>query len=125
MMDIVGPTSVSQVNSLNFMTSQTLRDESIDLSTLDADFAISVDGTIYKIRDPSPTQATVILEGGLDTFANEKQQRYPMFYMTERQKLSIYAILKALANRTYTASVSADNSTLQQIVHATYINYLG
>lgn len=124
-MEIVGPSAVSQINSLYFTTSQTLRDDSINLADLDADFAISIDGTIYKIRSPSPTQATVILEGGLDTFVNEKQQRYPMFYMTDRQKLTIYAILRSLANRTSMGSVTSNNSTLQQIAHSTYINYLG
>lgn len=124
-MQIVGPGTVSRINSLSFTTSQTLRDDIVELSSLDADFVISLDGTIYSIKTPSPTQATVMLEGGLDTFVNEKSPRYPMFYMTERQKLAIYSILRSLASRTSTASVTSDNSTLNQIARATYINYLG
>ena len=124
-MQIVGPGTVSRINSLSFTTSQTLRDASVDLSSLNADFVISIDGTIYSLKSSIPTQATVMLEGGLDTFINEKSPRYSMFYMTERQKLAIYAILRSLANRTSTARVTSDNSTLNQIARATYINYLG
>jgi len=122
---IVGPSLVAQSSQLQFSTTDTLRNEHVDVGSISANFVISVDGTINQNMPANSGSATVVLVGGNDTFANEKQQREPMFYMSERQKMSIYAILKTLANRTAAGQISADVPILDTIVRATYTNFCG
>lgn len=122
---IVGPNKVSQANELSFSTTNTLRNEDVDIGSIDANYVISIDGVINENRAATGTSATVVLVGGNDTFVAEKQPREPMFYMTVRQKLTIYAILKALATRTDQASVSSNVPILDTIVNATYTNFRG
>jgi hypothetical protein len=122
---IVGPNKVSMVNEISFATTNTLRNETVDIGSIDANYVVSIDGVINENKPVTGTSATVVLVGGNDTFVHEKQPREPMFYMTVRQKLTIYAILKALATRTDTASVSASVPILDTIVKATYTNFRG
>ena len=122
---IVGPNKVSQFNELTFSTTDTLRNEPVEVGSIDADYVISIDGVINENRSATGSAATVVLVGGNDTFIAEKQPREPMFYMTVRQKLTIYAILKSLATRTDTGVVSSDVPILDAIVKATYTNFRG
>jgi hypothetical protein len=122
---IVGPNKVSMANEISFATTNTLRNETVDIGSIDANYVVSIDGVINENKPVTGTSATVVLVGGNDTFVHEKQPREPMFYMTVRQKLTIYAILKALATRTDTASVSASVPILDTIVKATYTNFRG
>ena len=119
---IVGPNKVSQSNEIAFSTTNTLRNEPVDIGSIDANYVLSIDGVINENRPVNGTSASVVLVGGNDTFIAEKQ---PMFYMTVRQKLTIYAILRALATRTDTATVSSDVPILDTIVKATYTNFRG
>ena len=121
---IVGPNLVAKSNSISFTTTDTLRNDAVDVGSVDSNYVISLDGAINQNSEAGDS-ATVTIVGGNDTFANEKQQREPMFYMTSRQKLAIYAILRSLANRTATASVSSDIPILNTIVNATYTNFRG
>lgn len=122
---IVGPNKVSQSNEIAFSTTNTLRNEPVDIGSIDANYVLSIDGVINENRPVNGTSASVVLVGGNDTFIAEKQPREPMFYMTVRQKLTIYAILRALATRTDTATVSSDVPILDTIVKATYTNFRG
>lgn len=124
-MSIVGSGLVSRFNNFHFSTTQTLRNQYVDIKSLNCDFVIDIDGTIYQNRTPTPNQAYIILVGGLDTFINEKVVREPRFYMTERQKVILYNILKQVAIRTDAAQISSDTEELQQIAYATYFNYCG
>jgi hypothetical protein len=116
---------VAMSNEISFSTSDTLRNETVNAGELGGNFVITIDGNIVQNSSASGGSAQVILVGGNDTFTNEKQQREPMFYMTERQKIVIYAILKTLANRTTTAKVSSDVPILDTIVKAAYVNFCG
>jgi len=122
---IVGPNKVSQSNELTFSTTNTLRNESVDVGSIDANYVISIDGVINENKSNAGASATIVLIGGNDTFVAEKQPREPMFYMTVRQKLTIYAILKSLAARTDAGIVSSDVPILDTIVKATYTNFRG
>lgn len=124
-MAVVGPNLVARNNNLYFSTTETLRNQLVQISAIQADFVIDLDGTIYSNRTNVENQAYIVLVGGYDTFVSEKANRTPTFYMTDKQKLTIYNILKAVAVRTDAAQVSSDNSTLDMIVKATYINYCG
>lgn len=121
---IVGPNLVAKSNSIAFTTTNTLRNEPVDVGAVDTNYVVSLDGAINQ-NSEAGVSATVSLVGGNDTFANEKQQREPMFYMTSRQKITVYAILRSLANRTATASVSSDVPILNTIVNAAYTNFRG
>lgn len=122
---IVGPNKVSQANEITFSTTNTLRNEPVNVGSINANYVVSIDGVINENRAATGTSATVVLVGGNDTFIAEKQPREPMFYMTVRQKLAVYAILKSLATRTDQASVSSDVPILDSIVKATYTNFRG
>ena len=122
---IVGPNKVAQASELSFSTTNTLRNETVDVGAIDANYVISIDGVINENRAVTGTSATIVLVGGNDTFIAEKQPRDPMFYMTVRQKLTVYAILKTLATRTDTAQVSSDVPIFDTIVKATYTNFRG
>ena len=122
---IVGPNKVSQSNELTFSTTNTLRNESVDVASVNANYVVSIDGVINQNMEATGGSATIVLVGGNDTFIAEKQPREPMFYMTSRQKLTIYAILKSLATRTDQGSVSSDVPILDTIVKAAYTNFRG
>jgi len=124
-MEVVGPAFVARSSNIEFSTTKTLRNEDVDIQSLSANFVLDLNGTIYKLSDPSPDSATVILVGGLDTFIHEKNKRDPKFYMTTRQKVVIYNILKIVAQNTDTAKITGTDGVLDQIVHATYFNYCG
>ncbi|CAB5221170.1 hypothetical protein UFOVP247_98 [uncultured Caudovirales phage] len=125
MAEVVGPAYVARSMNIAFSISGTLRNESVEISKLGTNFVIGLDGAIYKNSEPSPTSATVMLVGGDDTFINEKNKRAGKFYMTERQKVTLYAILKNVALMSDTAQITSDHPVLQQIAYATYFNYCG
>lgn len=122
---IVGPNKVSQTNNLTFTTTDTLRNENVEVSSLNSNYVISIDGAINQNSEPTNDSASITLVGGKDTFVSEKQAREPLFYMTVRQKLTVYAILKSLALRTDSGSVSSDVPVLDTIVKAAYTNFRG
>ena len=124
-MSIVGSALVSKFNNFHFSTTDTLRNQPVDVNSISCDFVIDIDGTIYQNRTPTPNQAYIVFVGGNDTFINEKIYREPKFYLTERQKVILYNILKQVAIRTDAAQISSDIDELQQIAYATYFNYCG
>lgn len=110
---------------LYLSTTKTLRNEPVNIGSVDADYVVDLDGSIYQNRTPPPNQAYVVFVGGLDTFTNEKVYRSPAFYMTERQRITLYNIMRRVANLTDSASITSDDDTLQLIAQATYLNYCG
>lgn len=122
---IVGPSRVSQFNTLTFSTTDTLRNELVDIASINADYVVSIDGVINQNREPGGSAATVVFVGGNDTFVGEKQSREPMFYMTVRQKLTLYSIIRQLATRTDLATVGSSVPIFDTIVKATYSNFRG
>jgi hypothetical protein len=124
-MEIVGPMYVARSINIEFSISGTLRNESVNISEFNSNFILSIDGTIYKNSEPNPDYASVTLIGGDDTFINEKNKRIGKFYMTERQKITLYNILKNVAQFSDTAKITSDHPILNQIVYASYFNYCG
>lgn len=124
-MAIVGSATVARATSIHFSTTKTMRNQSVNPKSVKADYVIDLNGTIYSNRTPPPGQAHVVLIGGLDTFIHAKQKRPSSFYMTEQQKVTMYAILRELSKKTNTASISSDVETLQTIAQAIYFNYCG
>jgi len=124
-MTIVGPKTVSQYQYLYITTTRTYRDEDVDTSSIGGDFVIDQRGTVYQNRPPVPGQAHIILVGGIDTYTHAKDPMAPIFYMTERQKVTLYSILRELAIRTDAAQITSSERVLEQIAKSTYINYVG
>lgn len=124
-MAIVGSSAVARATSLHFSTTKTLRNQFVNPKTVKADYVIDLNGAIYSNRTPPPGQAHVVLIGGLDTFIHAKKKNTPVFYMTEQQKVTLYGILRELAKKTNTATISSDNNTLETIAKAIYTNYCG
>ena len=124
-MTVVGADQVASSVNLYFSTTNTLRGYDIDLNSIQANYIIDVNGTIYKNIEPTQNYATVKLVGGLDGFVNTKQPEDSAFYMSIRQKVTIYNILKAVARRTDGAQITSSVSTLDAIVNGTYKNYCG
>lgn len=124
-MAVVGSAYVSKFNNFYLSTTQTLRNQPVNIYEYECDFIIEVDGTIHSNRSPTQDQAYVMFVGGLDTFINEKVYREPKFYISERQKVTLYNILKQVAIRTDAAQISSSVEELDQIANATYFNYCG
>ena len=125
MADIVGPGAVGSCKNLYFKLTDTYRDEDIDPASQGGNFVIDKDGTIYKIGDPQPNSAAITVIGGKDTFSHEKQKRPDTFYITQRQKVTLYKILSELASKTNKAELHSDNTTLEHLVCSVYANYCG
>ena len=125
MADIVGPGTVGSNKNLYFKVTDTFRDQNIDPASQDGNFVIDIDGVIYKISDPQPNNAAITVIGGRDTFSHEKADRPYVFYITQKQKVAIYKILKELAKNTNKAELHSDNTVLDHIISSTYTNYCG
>ena len=125
-MDKVGPGKVAQAKNLYFKTSGDPRGTKVDIKGLGGNYVIDIDGAIYEVSASSGESAAITIVGGVDTFVNEKQYRPYSFYLTQRQKLSIYEILRELSQVTVKAQLSAgDNEILDFLVTNTYSNYCG
>lgn len=123
---IVNSTLVARTRSIEFTTSETLRNEQVDVESFSTNFVIDVDGNIYKLSDGSEDSTTVTIVGGLDTFANEKIYREPLPYLTQMQKNAIYSILKQMASFTDQGEVSCTNdSIIDEFVQSVYFNFCG
>ena len=125
-MDKVGPGKVAQAKNLYFKTSEDPRGTKVNIQGLGGNYVIDIDGAIYEVSASSGESAAITIVGGVDTFVNEKQYRPYSFYLTQRQKLSIYEILRELSQVTVKAQLSAgDNEILDFLVTNTYSNYCG
>jgi len=125
-MNKIGPGKVAQAKNLYFKTSGDPRGTKVDIQALGGNYVIDIDGAIYEISAASGDSAAITIVGGVDTFVNEKQYRPYSFYITQRQKLSIYEILRELSQVTVEAQLSAgDNEILDFLVTNTYSNYCG
>jgi hypothetical protein len=126
-MQEVSPLAVSHCKDLTFDFSLTKRNEYVDLNKYSSySFIIDVNGKVYQSGSCSEQQATVLVVGGLDTFINEKVSRTPSFYVTEPQKVTIYAIIRDLAHYSNDSKISSSNSDkLEQSINALYQNYIG
>ena len=100
-MDKVGPGKVAQAKNLYFKTSNDPRGTKVDIQGLGGNYVIDIDGAIYEVSASSGESAAITIVGGIDTFVNEKQYRPYSFYITQRQKISIYEILRELSQVTY------------------------
>lgn len=126
MADQVGPSFVARSRNLDFTTTKTLRGESVNVDSLGSNFVIDTQGEIFKLSDPTEESATITLVGGLDTFVNEKEYREPIFYITQKQKNTVYAILRELSINTDTGKVTcSDNDVFDRLVSSAYFNFCG
>ena len=119
------PSKVARAKNLYFRTTDTPRDKIIDPNSQGGNYVITRDGNIIEISEASGEQAAITVIGGIDTFENEKQPRPYSFYLTQRQKITIYQILRELATTTDKAQVHSDNELLDLLITNTYSNYCG
>lgn len=126
MAEQVGPPKVARSKNLEFSTTKTQRGQTVDINSVSTNYVIDTHGEIFKISDPSPESATIALIGGLDTFVNEKETRNPVFYITQKQKNTVYAILRELSINTDSAQVTcSDSDVFDKLVSSAYFNYCG
>jgi hypothetical protein len=112
---------ISRIKTLNFEFTKTLRNQSVDLNSIGADFVINVDGTIYSNRSPSES-ASVVLVGGLSTFINEKISREPFTYITVQQQRTLYLIITKLGKVFKNATLTSSNQSLKNYLDEMYYN---
>ena len=125
-MEQAAPSKVAKAKNLYFKTTDTPRGTVINKQSLGGNYVIDVDGAIYEVSATSGETAAITIVGGIDTFVNEKQPRPYAFYLTQRQKISLYGILKELATTTDKGQVHADeNELLNYLITNTYSNYCG
>lgn len=126
MAEQVGPTLVAKSTNLEFSTTKTLRGQNVDVNSASTNFVIDTHGEIFKLSDPSPESATITLIGGLDAFVNEKEARDPIFYITQKQKNTVYAILRELSINTDVGKVTcSDSDVFDRLVSSAYFNFCG
>lgn len=126
MAEQVGASFVAKSKNLSFSLTNSLRGEKVNIDSYGGNFFIDIHGQIFKLSEPSSESASIIVEGGLDTFINEKQYREPIFYLTQKQKNIIYNILRELSILTDVSNVSSpDSEILDRLVSSTYFNYCG
>lgn len=126
MANIVGPAAVARSKNLYFKRSMHLRGAVVNPQTLGGNYVIDIHGLIYKNSEAPQDTAAITIVGGLDTFVNEKKYRAPVLYLTQKQKNTIFAILKQLAMMTDSGQVSCqDNDVLDRMIRSAYFNYCG
>jgi len=115
----------SYSKDLTFSFTKTLRGENVDFSKYSSyTYILDVDGSLYQMGDANENSASIILVGGVDKFVNSKITNiYSNFYVTEQQKVSIYTMIKKLAEYSDMANISSDNDKLEQVITALYSNY--
>lgn len=122
----MSPGALSYHKNLTFVFSNTLRNESIDISQYSSDYVIAINGEVYSSGSASGDNATVVIIGGSDRFINEKSERLEStFYMSEPQKLTLYKAIKELSKRTDSANILSNNDKLEQSITALYRNFCG
>jgi peroxiredoxin len=125
-MNQVSASKIAKAKNLYFKTTNTARGTKLNLSSLGGNYVIDIDGTVYEISEASGESAAITVVGGIDTFVNEKQYRPYLDYLSQRQKVVIYSILKELAQNTIKAELSAgDNTMLDNLIKSVYRNYCG
>ena len=122
-MAIVGPSKVAMADSINFTTTKTLRGETVNVNSISG-YVVDLDGNIYD-NSGGGTSATVTFVGGLHTFINEKVYREPTFYITVRQKMTLYNIIKNLSTRAADGNITSDVEQLELIAQSIYANMYG
>ena len=122
----MSPGALSYHKNLTFVFSNTLRNETVDISQYASDYVIAVNGEVYSSGSGSGDSATIVIIGGSDRFINEKTERLEStFYMSEPQKLTIYKAIKELSKRTDSANILSNNDKLEQSITALYRNFCG
>jgi hypothetical protein len=121
MANVVGPGKVAKNKDLYFTFTNTTRNTKVDINSVGGNYVIDVEGSIYELSEGK----AVTLIGGKNDFANEKETRTGFLYVTQRQKQTVYKILKELALSSDTAQVMSDNEEFDMVVRNTYRNYCG
>lgn len=113
---------ICKIRNLMFEFTNTLRNQSVDLNSIEGNYIIDINGLIYVKKTPSNDSATVVLVGGLSTFVNEKFQREPITYMTIQQQRTVSKILRKLGIFYTNATVDSSNYALSNFVNQCYFN---
>jgi hypothetical protein len=125
-MKLISPGALSYHKNLTFVFSNTLRNETVNISQYSSDYVIAINGEVYSSGSGGGDNATVVIIGGSDRFINEKTERLAStFYMSEPQKLTLYKAIKELSKRTDSANITSDNDKLEQSITALYRNFCG
>jgi len=126
-MNRVGPSAVSYSKDLDFTFTYTLRGEKISLNEYSSyTFVIDIDGAIYQGAAANESSATVILVGGVNKFINSKTIGTPSnYYISEQQKVTLYKVIRGMAEYSDSANITSENPKLEQALNALYTNYCG
>jgi len=126
-MNKVSPTAIAYSKNLSFDFSNTVRDQNINLDDYASyTFILDIDGSIYQSAAANEDNASIVVIGGIDTFANEKMERLSSnFFITESQKIVLYKALKELSKFYDSANITSSNDKLELSLNALYSNYCG
>lgn len=124
---MVAPASIPVgAQSLYFAFTYTKKGESIDLSAYNCNFIIDVNGDVYQIDSLDSENVTIVLVGGIDQFVGAPPKMSAVnFYITESQKITLYAILRAFAKANDGGTVDSNSEDLYLLVKSLYDNYRG
>ena len=125
MTTIVNPSYPARYRNLTFNITRTLRNEVVQLASLDGNFVIDIRGDIYLMSEPTGDDATITIVGGVDTFIGAKVERTPLPYLSQRQQVAIYSILKQLSVLTDAAQIESNDDAIYEFVNSTYYNFCG
>jgi hypothetical protein len=125
MTTIVNASFPARFRNLTFNITSTPRNENVRISSLDGNFVIDIKGNIYLLNEPTGDDAVITIVGGIDTFVNAKIQEAPLPYLTQRQQVAIYSILKQLSVLTDAAQLDSNDVTISEYVNSAYFNFCG
>lgn len=125
MTTIVNASFPARFRNLTFNITSTPRNENVQISSLDGNFVIDIKGNIYLLNEPTGDDAVITIVGGIDTFVNAKIQEAPLPYLTQRQQVAIYSILKQLSVLTDAAQLDSNDVTISEYVNSAYFNFCG
>lgn len=121
MLKVTTSNQIFRIKNLTFEFTNTLRNQSVDLNSIDADFVINIDGVIYTKKIPSGS-AKIVLVGGLSSFTNEKISRESFTYLTVPQQRTLLQIISKLGKFHKNASIVSSNDSLYNYLNEMYYN---
>lgn len=124
-MKIIFPRNIYRASNFNCDFTYTYKDEGIDLSQLNTDVILDVNGAFYEKNSFTDT-VNMLIVGGIDKYINSKivSSPYP-FYITMRQKQSLYNLFRIASVSAVDKNISSPNTILRQFLSSLYLNFRG
>lgn len=112
--------------SLYFAFTYTKKGEKVDLNSYNCDFIIDVNGDTYQKNTLNSQNVNIMVVGGVDQFIGAPTNMASVnYYITESQKITLYAILRAFAKANDGGTVDSNSEDLYLLVKSLYDNYRG